>query len=75
MTAELYKRLWLTVEAKRAAAEREITESAETLARFADAPHDIAVGVCLKRIAKAKQERDEAAALLDDLEKIAPEGC
>lgn len=73
--ADLYKRLWLAVETQRAAADREITESAETMARFADAPHDIAVGVCLKRIAKAKRDRDEAAALLADLEKIAPAGC
>ena len=67
--ADLFRDLWLMVEGRRCTAEKEIEQEAELLARFADCPKDIAVGVSLKRLAAAKARRDEAAAILERLEK------
>ena len=67
--ADLYRDLWLMVEGRRCTAENEIEQEAELLARFADCPQDIAVGVSLKRLAAAKARRDEAASILERLEK------
>ena len=69
LPADLFRDLWCMVEDRRATAEKEIAAEAELLARLADAPHDIAVGVALKRLAAAKARRDEAAALLERLEE------
>lgn len=73
--ADLYKRLWLAVEAQRAEAAHAMACSADLLAEMVNAPGDIAVAQCLKTLAKQKARREEAAALLADLEKIAPAGC
>lgn len=73
--AGLYKRLWLAVEAQRAEAAHAMSCSADLLAEMVNAPGDIAVAQCLKTLAKQKTRREEAAALLADLEKIAPAGC
>jgi len=67
--ADLHRDLWLMIEGRRCTAENEIDQEAELLARFADCPQDIAVGVSLKRLAAAKARRDEYAALLERLEK------
>ena len=67
--ADLFRDLWLMVEDRRCTAENDIEHEAELLARFADHPNDIAVGVSLKRLAAAKTRRDEAAAILVRLEK------
>lgn len=67
--ADLFRDLWLMAEGRRCTAENEIEQEAELLARFADCPQDIAVGVSLKRLAAAKARRDEAAAILERLEK------
>lgn len=73
--AGLYKRLWLAVEAQHAEAVHAMNCSADLLAEMVNAPGDIAVAQCLKTLKKQKTRREEAAALLADLEKIAPAGC
>ena len=69
LPADLFRDLWLMAEGRRCTAENEIEQEAELLARFADCPQDIAVGVSLKRLAAAKARRDEAASILERLEK------
>lgn len=66
---DLYRDLWLSVENNLHAEEKRISEEAELLSRFADAPHDIAVSAALKRLATAKSRRDECADLLARLER------
>lgn len=73
LPADLYKRLWLLVDEKGRTAITRMDELTETLADLAGAPLDIAVAAALKNLAKAKKERDEALALLQELDKYEPQ--
>lgn len=73
--ADLYKRLWLAVEAQREAAAADLARVSDLLADIAAEATPDALRNCARSMATAKARREEAAALLADLEKIAPAGC
>lgn len=71
---ELYKELWLAVDAIHNEAASDMERTADLLANFHDAPHDVAVSAALRNLAHAKDRRDKAAKLLRDMEKCEPDG-
>ena len=67
--ADLYRDLWLSLDMQRIEAEAQIARTADLLAKLADRPQDIAVAAALKQLQVSTKARDNAAALLERLEK------
>jgi len=67
--ADLYRDLWLSLDMQRIEAEAQIVRTADLLAKLADRPQDIAVAAALKQLQVSTKARDDAAALLERLEK------
>lgn len=69
LPADLYRDLWLLVNQTEQDAAAQMMAVASTLANLADCPNDIAVQHGLKAMASAKAKRDNAASILERLEK------
>ena len=69
LPADLYRDLWLTISQQEQDAADSMMQIASTLADLAGCPNDIAVKHGLNAMQAAKAKRDNAAALLERLEK------
>ena len=69
LPADLYSDLWLTISQQEQDAADSMMQIASTLADLAGCPNDIAVKHGLNAMQTAKAKRDNAAALLERLEK------
>ncbi len=75
LTPRLYEAIWTSAYDQEEAGRREMLRMANYMAELADAPQDSAFKVAVKNYKKAKAEAETAAWIMEQVEKIKPEGC
>lgn len=73
MSKELYRELWLFIDAEGRRARNEMEQAAETMADLAERPKDIAFTGSVKRYKWNKERAEACQRLISQLEEIEPE--
>ena len=75
LSRELYKKIWTAAYDQEEASKKQMLNSADYMAQLSEHPNDIAFGNAVKMYKKAKASAETASWIMEELDKIKPEGC
>jgi hypothetical protein len=75
LTPRLYERIWTMAYDQEAASKKQMLGFADSMAQLAETPQDKAFGLAVEHYKKAKADAENAAWIMEQVEKIKPQGC
>lgn len=75
LTPRLYERIWTMAYDQEETSKKQMLGFADSMAQLAETPQDKAFGLAVEHYKKAKADAENAAWVLEQVDKIKPQGC